>query len=75
MRKDDGTDHAKDVENRMLLEHLFSILCEEERTIVVLHMINGLKHREIAELIGLPLSTVLSKYNRSLKKMKNNILD
>ena len=71
----DGTDHAKDVENRMLLEHLFSILGEEERTIVVLHMINGLKHREIAELIGLPLSTVLSKYNRSLKKMKNNILD
>ena len=61
------------VENKMLLETAFGILGEEEITIVVLHMINGLKHREIAELTGLTLSTVLSKYNRSLKKMKSII--
>lgn len=67
------SDDTKDVENKMLLESAFSILGEQERTIVVLHMINGLKHREISELIGLPLSTVLSKYNRSLKKMKQII--
>lgn len=64
------TNDSKSVEDRMLLESAFSILGEQERTIVVLHMINGLKHREISELKGLPLSTVLSKYNRSLKKMK-----
>lgn len=64
------TNDSKSVEDRMLLESAFSILGEQERTIVVLHMINGLKHREISELTGLPLSTVLSKYNRSLKKMK-----
>lgn len=68
-------DGASDVENRMILEYAFSILGEQERTIVILHMINGLKHREIAELTGLPLSTVLSKYNRSLKKMKESIMD
>ena len=62
-----------EVENKMLLETAFGILGEEEITIVVLHMINGLKHREIAELTGLTLSTVLSKYNRSLKKMKSII--
>ena len=61
------------IENRMLLESAFGILDAQERTIVVLHMINGLKHREIADLTGLPLSTVLSKYNRSLKKMKKII--
>lgn len=33
----------------------------------------GMKHREIAEITGLPLSTVLSKYNRALKKMKSKI--
>ena len=38
-------------------------------------MIDGLKHREIAELVGLPLSTVLSKYNRSLKKMKQIVME
>lgn len=69
------TDDSKTVEDRMLLETAFSILGEQERTIVVLHMIDGLKHREISELTGLPLSTVLSKYNRSLKKMKEIITE
>ena len=35
-----------------------------------LHLVSGLKHREIAALLQLPLSTVLSGYNRALKKMK-----
>lgn len=69
------TDDSKSVEDRMLLESAFSILGEQDRTIVVLHMINGLKHREISELTGLPLSTVLSKYNRSLKKMKEIVME
>lgn len=68
-------DEPKSVEDRMLLESAFSILGEQERTIVILHMINGLKHREISEMTGLPLSTVLSKYNRSLKKMKEIVME
>ena len=69
------TDDSKSVEDRMLLESAFSVLGEQDRTIVVLHMINGLKHREISEITGLPLSTVLSKYNRSLKKMKEIVME
>ena len=42
----------------------------EERQIVLLHAVTGLKHREIAALLELPLSTVLSKYHRGLKKLK-----
>ena len=67
------TSDSETVENRLILDTAFSILDEQERTIIILHMINGLKHREISELTGLPLSTVLSKYNRSLKKMKQII--
>ena len=66
-------DDAKNVEDRMLLESAFSVLEEQERVIVIMHMINGLKHREIASLTGLPLSTVITKYNRSLKKMRKLI--
>lgn len=66
-------ENTGNVENKMLLETAFSILDKQERAIVTLHMINGLKHREIAELTGMPISTVLSKYNRSLKKMKRMI--
>ena len=43
---------------------------EQERRIVVLHAVTGLKHREIAQLLELPLATVLSKYHRALKKLK-----
>ena len=45
-------------------------LSPEERQIVLLHAAAGLKHREIARLLELPLSTVLSKYHRGLKKLK-----
>ena len=48
-------------------------LKKEERTIVIMYIYMGMKHREIAEITGLPLSTVLSKYNRALKKMKSKI--
>lgn len=64
------SNEAEQVENRMLLETVFSILDEQERVIVTMHMLDGLKHREIADVIGMPLSTVITKYNRSLKKMK-----
>ncbi len=46
-------------------------LSDEERQIITLHALSGLKHREIAKLLGLPVSTVLSKYSRSVKKLQN----
>ena len=47
----------------MTLEALLSALGDEERQIVTLHALTGLKHREIAQVLGLPLATVLSKYS------------
>ena len=41
----------------------------QERQVVMLHAVTGLKHREIAQLLELPLATVLSKYRRALKKL------
>ncbi len=62
--------YVQDNTNRVVLEAAFSILTDEERRIVMLHVLSGLKHREIAQILELPLSTVLSKNNRALKKMK-----
>lgn len=53
-----------------ILKSALSILPEEELQIVLLHN-SGLKHKEIAKLFNKPLSTILSKYNRSLSKMRN----
>jgi RNA polymerase sigma-70 factor (ECF subfamily) len=46
-------------------------LSDEERQIVMLHAVSGLKHIEIAKLLTLPLPTVLSKYSRAKKKLQN----
>ena len=57
-------------EERILLASLLSSLGDEERQVVTLHALSGLKHREIAALLDLPLATVLSKYSRALKKLQ-----
>ena len=57
-------------EDRLLLEKALAALEEQERRVVMLHAVTGLKHREIAALLELPLATVLSKYHRALKKLK-----
>jgi RNA polymerase sigma-70 factor (ECF subfamily) len=57
-------------EDRLVLQAALKILSEEERQIVLLYAVSGMKHKEIARSIGLPLSTALSKYHRALKKLK-----
>lgn len=62
-----------DVAERLMLNKCLFLLTEEERNIVVLHAVGGLKHREIAEQMHIPVATVLSKYNRALKKLRGII--
>ena len=65
--------HETHFENKLVLNAAMKVLTSEESSIVVMHCVTGLKHREIAEIMSLPLSTVLSKYNRALKKLKNEL--
>ena len=58
-------------EDALVLEAAMELLGDEERQVVTLHALSGLKHREIAALLGLPLATVLSKYRRALLKLKH----
>ena len=60
-------------EDSIVLTEILQTLAEDERQIVVLHTVSGLKHREIADFMKMPLSTVLSKYNRSLKKLNEKL--
>ena len=62
-----------DIHERLLLQQALGALGEEERRIVVLHAVTGMKHREIAKLLEVPLATVLSKYHRALKKMRTHL--
>ena len=69
---EDGYGHAADAgpDDRLLLEHCMTRLSDEERQIVVLHAVAGFKHREIADIMDIPLPTVLSKYHRALRKLR-----
>ena len=68
-----SSNDSEDMLDRMVLETAMSVLDAEERQIVVLHAMTGFKHREIAEILDLPTGTVLSKYNRALKKMRKKM--
>jgi RNA polymerase sigma factor, sigma-70 family len=57
----------------LVLETALRILKDEERQIVMLHDVSGMKHREIADILQIPLPTVLSKYRRSLSKLRKHI--
>ena len=60
----------EDAADKVVLKAALEILKEEEREIVLLHAGAGMKHREIAAGLGMPLATVLSKYNRAMKKLE-----
>ncbi len=59
-----------DVDDKLLAEYCLNWLNDDERNIVILHAVSGFKHREIAKLLGVPLGTVLSKYQRAMGKIK-----
>ena len=61
---------AVTAENKAAIRACMERLSDEERQIVVLHAVSGFKHREIASLLSLALPTVLSKYNRAIKKLR-----
>lgn len=56
--------------DRSAFEALEKALDAAEREIVILHVLWGYKHREIAERLKMPLGTVTSKYKTSLAKLK-----
>jgi RNA polymerase sigma-70 factor (ECF subfamily) len=50
-------------------------LPEEQRTIVLLHDYQGLKHEEIAEIVGASVVAVRKRYSRALGKLHEELKD
>jgi RNA polymerase sigma-70 factor (ECF subfamily) len=70
----DKTEHIDRKNSNLYLHDLMNkFLSLEERQIISLHVLSGYKHREIAKFLNLPLGTVLWKYNRALKVLKENL--
>lgn len=62
-------------EESAVLRGCLEALTESEREVILLHAVSGLKHREIAEITGLSLTAVLSRYHRSIKKLRKMLLE
>jgi len=60
-------------DERILIRECMLTLNDEERQIVVLHAVAGMKYRQISALLGIPLSNTISKYNRAIKKIRANL--
>ena len=67
---DVGLEELGENVDRDALNAALNLLSEEDRSIVLLHASSGMKHREIAQSMDMPLSTVLSRYNRAMKKLQ-----
>lgn len=55
---------------KMESEMFLSILTEEERTIVLLKVVDGMKHHEIGKLMNKPQGTIMWLYQKAIKKMQ-----
>lgn len=58
-------------EKELIVKEMMEFLNEDEREIVIMHIIGDMKYREIAEVLGMPIGTVSWKYNEAVKKLKN----
>lgn len=61
-------------EQRNMLTDLLDSLDEGQREIIVLHEIERLPMREVAEVVGCPLQTAYSRRNAALEKMRNRLV-
>ncbi len=56
--------------NVVLIKTILNDLSDEERKIFMLSTVENFKFKEIALILNLKLSTVLSKYNRAIKRVQ-----
>jgi RNA polymerase sigma-70 factor (ECF subfamily) len=60
-------------EAKEAIEKALAVLDNDEKNIFLLHVLENLTHREIAEIIDKPVGTVSWLYQRAIKKMKSRL--
>ena len=70
LEKDTSYDYVADIADRIILKYALGILRAGDRQVLFLHAVAGLRHREIADYLSIPISAVQARYSRSLDKLK-----
>lgn len=70
---DDLPEKGREMPQTFVFDAMQRVLDVEENTIVVLHVLWGYRHREIAAMLNCPEGTVTSKYKRAVEKLKREL--
>jgi len=63
-------DSARRAEERERVHSALATLPEHHRTIIMLSDLEGLSYREIAEVLGIPMGTVMSRLHNARKRLR-----
>ena len=58
-----------------IFKKMKEILSDKEYRIVILHVLNGMSHKEIASLLHRPLGTITWAYSNAIKKLQKGLGD
>jgi RNA polymerase sigma-70 factor (ECF subfamily) len=67
----DPAGHAIDSEQSGRLTQLLGRVAYEQREVIVLHLHQGMRFKEIAEALGISINTVQSRYRYGLDKLRS----
>ena len=70
LQDDDAADAAGPEAGGRDIERALALLVEEQRTALLLVVLEGLTYREIAEVQGVPIGTVMSRLARARMQIK-----
>lgn len=62
-------------ENEEMIRKALSILDQTERNVFLLHVIEDMKHKEIALVLNKPLGTITWVYQKAVRKMRKYLED
>lgn len=62
--------NCSSIDNSIDIQHALQQLSEKLRTVVVMSVYQGLKHKEIAGILNIPVGTVKSRMNLAINKLK-----
>lgn len=71
-----GDDGVRRAEARLTLDNVYRELCnlpEEQRAVLTLVCVDGLSYKEVAEILGIPVGTVMSRVARGRLALADRI--
>ncbi len=63
----------EDAESAAVLQAAFDRLSAEQRELFIMRHYSGLSFKEIAEILGVPIGTVLARMSRAMAKMRSEL--